>query len=134
MNNISIMGRLTRDPELTTSQSGVEMCKYTVAVDRQKDKNGNKKTDFFGCIAFGQGGAFVNKYFRKGDGIIVHGRMESSKSEKDGKVYWNLVAEKHDFPLSRSLSETRTGAAAPETPPADQSAGFTAVETDELPF
>lgn len=134
MNNISIMGRLTRDPELTTSQSGVEMCKYTVAVDRQKDKNGNKKTDFFGCIAFGQGGAFVNKYFRKGDGIIVHGRMESSKSEKDGKTYWNLVAEKHDFPLGRSLSETRTGAAAPETPPADQSAGFTAVETDELPF
>ena len=64
MNNISIMGRLTRDPELTTSQSGTELCKYTVAVDRQKDKNGNKKTDFFNCVSFAQGGAFVQKYFR----------------------------------------------------------------------
>ena len=133
MNNISIMGRLTRDPEMTTSQSGVELCKYTVAVDRQKDKNGNKKADFFSCVAFGQGGAFVNKYFKKGDGIIVHGRMESNKSEKDGKIYWNLVAEKHDFPLARSLSETRTEAAAPEAP-AEPYAGFTAVETEELPF
>ena len=130
MNNISIMGRLTRDPELTTSQSGVEMCKYSVAVDRQKDKNGNKKTDFFNCVVFSQGAAFVSKYFHKGDGIIVHGRMESSKSEKDGKTYWTLVAEKHDFPLSRTVAQA--GRDEPEAP-ADPS-GFTPVETDQLPF
>lgn len=131
MNNISIMGRLTRDPELTTSQSGVEMGKYTVAVDRQKDKNGNKKTDFFNCVAFGQGGAFVQKYFHKGDGIIVHGRMESNKSEKDGRIYWTLVAEKHDFPLSRTTAQA--GRDDPE-PEATAQSGFTPVETEELPF
>ena len=130
MNNISIMGRLTRDPELTTTQSGVEMCKYSVAVDRQKDKSGNKKTDFFNCVAFSQGGAFVNKYFHKGDGIIVHGRMESNKSEKDGKTYWTLVAEKHDFPLSRTVAQ----AGRDEPEPSAEPSGFTPVETEELPF
>ena len=131
MNNISIMGRLTRDPELTTGQSGVEMCKYSVAVDRQKDKNGNRKTDFFNCVAFGQGGAFVNKYFHKGDGIIVHGRMESNKSEKDGRIYWTLMAEKHDFPLSRTTAQAGRDESGPES--ATQSS-FTPVETEELPF
>ena len=130
MNNISIMGRLTRDPELTASQSGIELCKYSVAVDRQKDKNGNRKTDFFNCVAFGQGGAFVNKYFRKGDGIIVHGRMESNKSEKDGKIYWTLVAEKHDFPIGRTVAQ----AGRDDSAPAEQPGGFTPVETEELPF
>ena len=108
MNNISIMGRLTRDPELTTTQSGVEMCKYSVAVDEQKGKNGEKKTNFFNCVAFGQGGAFVNKYFKKGDGIIVHGRMDSNKGN-DGKTYWSLIAEKHDFPLGRTTAQAGRG-------------------------
>jgi len=130
MNNISIMGRLTRDPELTTTQSGVEMCKYTVAVDEQKGKNGDKKTNFFSCVAFNQGAAFVNKYFKKGDGIIVHGRMESNKSEKDGRIYWTLVAEKHDFPLSRTVAQ----AGRDEPEPTAEPAGFTPVETEELPF
>lgn len=127
MNKIIIQGRLTRDPELTTGQSGIEMCRYTVAVDRMKDRNGNKKTDFFSCVAFGQGGAFVQKYFHKGDGIIVTGRMESSR--KDEKTYWSLVAESHDFPLGRAQAAP---AAAPEAAPDGN--GFTPVETDELPF
>ena len=92
MNDIKIMGRLTRDPEFSATQSGVEICKYTVAVDEQKGKNGDKKTNFFNCVAFGQAGAFVKKYFKKGDGIIVTGRMDSNKSEKDGKTYWSLIA------------------------------------------
>ena len=129
MNMISIMGRLTRDPELTTSQSGVEMCKYSVAVDRQKDKNGNKKTDFFNCVAFGQGGAFVNKYFKKGDGIIVHGRMESSKSEKDGKIYWSLNVEDVEFPAGGGSHRDSQ-----EEPAVDAQTGYEQVNTEEMPF
>ena len=131
MNNISIMGRLTRDPELGTTAGGVEMCKYSVAVDRQKDKNGNKKTDFFNCIAFGQGGAFVQKYFHKGDGIIVRGRMDSYKGN-DEKTYWNLIAEQHEFPLSRTVAQSGRDEPAPDAPQA--ASGFTPVETEELPF
>lgn len=127
MNKISIMGRLTRDPELTTTQTGVEKCRYSVAVDEPKDKNGQKKVNFFSCVAFGKGGVFVSKYFKKGDGIIVHGRMDSYKGN-DEKTYWNLIAESHDFPLSRS-----GGQAAPDGQ-VDAQTQMPVVETDELPF
>ena len=127
MNKISIMGRLTRDPELTTTQSGIEKCRYSVAVDEPKDKNGVKKVNFFNCVAFGKGGAFVQKYFHKGDGIIVHGRMDSYKGN-DEKTYWNLIAESHDFPLGKA-----SGQAAPEDP-VDAASGMPVVNSEELPF
>ena len=127
MNKISIMGRLTRDPELTTTQSGIEKCRYSVAVDEPKDKNGVKKVNFFNCVAFGKGGAFVQKYFKKGDGIIVHGRMDSYKGN-DEKTYWNLIAESHDFPLGKA-----SGQAAPEEP-VDAASGMPIVNTEEIPF
>ena len=127
MNKISIMGRLTRDPELTTTQSGVEKCRYSVAVDEPKDKNGQKKVNFFNCVAFGKGGAFVAKYFKKGDGIIVHGRMDSYKGN-DEKTYWNLIAESHDFPLGKA------GGALVPSEPVDAQTQMPVVETEDLPF
>lgn len=127
MNKISIMGRLTRDPELTTTQSGVEKCRYSVAVDEPKDKNGQKKVNFFNCVAFGKGGAFVAKYFKKGDGIIVHGRMDSYKGN-DEKTYWNLIAENHDFPLGKA------GGAPVPSEPVDAQTQMPVVETEDLPF
>jgi len=108
MNDITIMGRLTKDPELTTTQSGVEMTKYCVAVDEQKGKNGDKKTNFFNCVVFHQGAAFVAKYFKKGDGIIVRGRMDSNKGN-DGKTYWTLIADRHEFPLGRTTAQAGRG-------------------------
>jgi single-strand DNA-binding protein len=128
MNKIIIMGRLTRDPELTTTQSGIEKCRYTVAVDEPKDKNGEKKVNFFNCVAFGKSGAFVSKYFKKGDGIIVIGRMDSYKGN-DEKTYWNIIAESHDFPLGRS-----SGSAQAPAPVVDAASGMPVVETEELPF
>ena len=130
MNMIIIQGRLTRDPELTTSQSGTEMAKYTVAVDdRRKDE---KKTNFFSCVAFGKAAAFVAKYYHKGDGIIVTGRMDSNKSQKDNHTYWNVIAENHEFPLGRTTAQAGREEPAPDT--AQEPAGFTPVETEELPF
>ena len=129
MNIIMIQGRLTRDPELTTTQSGIEKCRYSVAVDEPKDKNGDKKVNYFNCVAFGKGAAFVAKYYHKGDGIIVTGRMDSYKGN-DEKTYWNIISDRNEFPLGRTVAQAGRNDPEPEA----QSAGFTPVETEELPF
>ena len=83
MNSIIIHGRLVRDPELKTGGSGVEFCKFTVAVDRRKKDD---PTDFFDCTAFGKTGAAIAQYLKKGREILVSGRMESNTTEKDGQI------------------------------------------------
>ena len=87
LNHIIIMGRLTRDPELRRTGSGVAVASFTVAVDRDFGKNeaGEKETDFIDCVAWRQTGEFVSKYFTKGRMIVVSGRLQvRSWTDKDG--------------------------------------------------
>ena len=87
LNHITIMGRLTRDPELRRTGSGVAVASFTVAVDRDfggRD-GGEKETDFIDCVAWRQTGEFVSKYFTKGSMIVVSGRLQiRSWTDKDG--------------------------------------------------
>ena len=130
-NIINIHGRLTRDPEMKVGSSGAEYCKFSVAVDKFNGKDHD--TDFFDCTAFGKTGAAISKFFTKGKEILVEGRMESNTSEKDGqkRTFWGLTVENVEFCGNKG---DQSAAPAPATAPADQAAGFTAVETDELPF
>ena len=78
LNHITIMGRLTRDPELRRTASGTAVASFTVAVDRDfggKD-GGEKETDFIDCVAWRNTGEFVSKYFTKGRMIVVSGRLQ----------------------------------------------------------
>ena len=111
MNKITIQGRLTKDPEQKVGSSGAEYCKFTVAVDRKRSKD--KAVDFFDCTAFQQTGAFVAKYFAKGDGIIVSGRMESDKfTDKEGmkRTTWGITVEDVEFPLGKCKAESSSTA------------------------
>ena len=87
LNHITIMGRLTRDPELRRTGSGIAVARFTVAVDRDfggRD-GGEKETDFIDCVAWRQTGEFVSKYFTKGRMIVVSGRLQiRSWNDKDG--------------------------------------------------
>ena len=87
LNHIVIMGRLTRDPELRRTGSGIAVASFSVAVDRDyggKD-GGEKETDFIDCVAWRQTGEFVSKYFTKGSMIVVSGRLQiRSWTDKDG--------------------------------------------------
>ena len=87
LNHITIMGRLTRDPELRRTGSGIAVASFTVAVDRDfggRD-GGEKETDFIDCVAWRQPGEFVSKYFTKGRMIVVSGRLQiRSWTDKDG--------------------------------------------------
>ena len=87
LNHIILMGRLTRDPELRRTGSGIAVASFSVAVDRDfggKD-GGEKKTDFIDCVAWRQTGEFISKYFTKGRMIVVDGRLEMRDwTDKDG--------------------------------------------------
>lgn len=86
LNHITIMGRLTRDPELRRTGSGIAVASFTVAVDRDFSANGGEKeTDFIDCVAWRQTGEFVSKYFTKGRMIVVDGRLQiRGWTDKDG--------------------------------------------------
>lgn len=87
LNQIVIMGRLTRDPELRRTGSGIAVTSFTLAVDRDfsgKD-SGEKETDFIDCVAWRQTGEFVSKYFTKGRMAVVTGRLQiRGWTDKDG--------------------------------------------------
>ena len=87
LNHIVVMGRLTRDPELRRTGSGVVVTSFTLAVDRDfgKSENGEKETDFIDCVAWRQTGEFVGKYFTKGRMAVVSGRLQIRPwTDKDG--------------------------------------------------
>lgn len=84
LNHITIMGRLTKDPELRRTGSGTAVASFTLAVDRDFGKE-EKKTDFINCVAWRQTGEFVSKYFAKGRMMVADGRLEMREwTDKDG--------------------------------------------------
>ena len=110
LNHITIMGRLTRDPELRRTGSGIAVASFTVAVDRDfggRD-GGERETDFIDCVAWRQTGEFVSKYFTKGSMIVVSGRLQiRSWTDKDGnkRRTAEVVADNVYFGDSKRSSE-----------------------------
>lgn len=87
LNHITIMGRLTRDPELRRTGSGVAVTSFTVACDRDiaNKETGERETDFIDCVAWRNTGEFVSKYFKKGSMAVVSGRLQvRGWTDKDG--------------------------------------------------
>lgn len=88
MNRVFLMGRLTADPELNKTQSGLSVARFTVAVSRRFKKEGQPEADFIRCIAWRQQAEFVCKYFKKGNMIAAAGSIQTGSYEKNGqKVY-----------------------------------------------
>lgn len=92
-NRIILMGRLTRDPELRTTQSGIQMCRFSIAVDRAYSKGEEKQTDFIDITAWRQTAEFVCKWFTKGKCILVEGKLQNNNyTDQNGvKHYQNVV-------------------------------------------
>lgn len=86
LNHIDLMGRLTRDPELRRTGSGIAVANFTLAVERDfKGQDGAKETDFIDCVAWRNTGEFAAKYFTKGSMAVVSGRLTiRSYTDKDG--------------------------------------------------
>ena len=82
MNQITLIGRLTKDPELKYSQSGKAFCRFSVAVPKEFNRS---ETDYFDCVAWNKVAEIIADYLRKGKKIAVQGRLETGIYEKDGK-------------------------------------------------
>ena len=138
LNHITIMGRLTRDPELRRTGSGIAVASFTLAVDRDfsgKD-GGEKEVDFIDCTAWRQTGEFVSKYFGKGRMAVVSGRLQIRKwTDKDGnnRRTAEIVADNVYFGDSKKDS---SGDATVATPAAAPASDFAMLEDDDasLPF
>ena len=144
LNHIVIMGRLTRDPELRRTGTGVAVASFTLAVDRDFTGNdGEKETDFIDCVAWRGTGEFVSKYFTKGRMACVAGRLQIRKwTDKDGNERRSaeVVADDVYFGDSKNAAENgNTGATAyaPTQQAAAPAAGsFEVIDEDDgnLPF
>lgn len=142
LNHITIMGRLTRDPELRRTASGVAVASFTVAVDRDfAEKGKEKETDFIECVAWRQTGEFVSKHFTKGKMIVVSGRLQIRKwNDKDGnkRSTAEVVADNVYFGDSKKETDNAPaqnnfgGYAQPQAPASD----YAMLDDDDaqLPF
>ncbi len=144
MNKVILMGRLTRDPEISYSQNANNTCiaRYTLAVDRRFKQEGGQEADFPSCVVFGKGAEFAEKYLHKGTKIVAIGRLETgSYTNREGvKVYTTtVVVEEQEFAESKAASQNNAGASQ-QQPAANNSStddGFMNIPDDideELPF
>ena len=134
LNHITIHGRLTANPELKQTQSGVSVCNFTVAVDRSYKNGEEKQADFFTVVCWRGLADMVAKYFTKGKEIIVSGEMQSRKwqdNEGNNRIAWEIMANGVDFCGSKSDG----GNSAPTFSTNENSTEFEEVDDDSsLPF
>ena len=106
MNKAILVGRLTADPELGATANGVSVCSFTVAVNRKfSDKNGNRQTDFIGCVAWRQTAEFICNYFAKGRMIGLVGAIQTRDwTDADGRKRYptEVIADEAYFTESKT--------------------------------
>lgn len=130
-NKVILEGRLTADPELRNTQSGVEFCNFTMAVDRNFKNGEERLADFLTLKAWRGTAKFISSYFKKGDPILVDGRLETSKFEgDDGRTVYRteVVVENATFTIGKKNDK-------PAEAPAENQT-FTSVDDQDgdLPF
>ena len=118
LNHIVIMGRLTRDPELRRTGSGVAVTSFTLAVDRDfAGKDGEKETDFIDCVAWRQTGEFVGKYFAKGRMACVQGSLQIRNwTDKDGNKRRSAEVIASNVYFADSKSAAQNDGSSPTAP------------------
>ena len=130
MNQLNIIGGLTRDPESRTTQSGKQVCTFTVGVNRRNDR---EKSDFFRVNAWGELGNNCARYLSKGKRVRVTGSVSlSTYTAQDGTTRANLEVLAQDVEFLSPASQGQQNA--PQAPKTDAQSGFVQVENDEFPF
>lgn len=111
MNKVILMGRLTRDPELRQTTSGINVARFSIAVNRRFAKEGQQEADFINCVAWRQTGEFITRYFHKGSMIAVVGSLQSrSWDGPDGKRQYSTEVSVDEAYFTGSRAETGAGA------------------------
>ncbi len=153
------MGRLTADPEMRQTPQGTALARFSIAVNRRFQREGQQQADFINCVAWRQTGEFISRYFQKGSMIAIEGQLQSRSWEgQDGKRQYatEVIVDNAYFTGSKGETSTRGSqgayqsnfAAPAETPmqgsvpqPPAEDAGFVDLDftndagsEDDLPF
>lgn len=129
MNKVFLTGRLTKDPEITTTSNGKQVCRFGLAVKRRfANDNGEHDADFINCVVWGKQAENCNKYLKKGDKCGIVGAIQTRTYESNGKKQYatDVVAEEVEF-LTIAIKKSEPKA---EQPQFEQ----VAVDDDNLPF
>ena len=136
MNRVTLMGRLVRDPEVRYGQGSepLAVARYTLAVEKRYKREGEKNADYISCVAFGKSAQFLEKHVRKGQRIVVCGRLQTRTwSDNDNNKHYvtEVIAEEHYFADSIKNKEAYQKAQADDTGfyPIDDT-----IEDSDLPF
>lgn len=130
MNRVNLCGRLTKNPDLRATSTGMSVCSFTVAVDRPRNKDGVKEADFIRCKAFGKQGESIAYYKGKGDMIAVDGRLQIGSYEKDGIRHYttDVIVERADFLAKEKHAQSD------EKQPSTMPSGFESIGDDDIPW
>ena len=148
MNKVILMGRLTRDPEVRyTQNTNLTVVNFSIAVNRRFKREGDTETaDFFNVVAWNKTGEFVGKYFKKGQQVIVSGRLQNRNwTDQQGVKHYatDVIAEEVEFADSKKNSDSEnfnnTFGNVPESAEgnaqsSDDNSDFTVSSGDDLPF
>lgn len=126
MNKVILAGRLTRDPEIKTTQNDISVCSFCVAVGRRYNR---EKTDFIDCVAWRRTAENINKYFKKGDMIIVAGAVQENKyTDSDGAKRRTMNVNVEEFYFTGSTKHSEPVNAG------DFMTSYENIDESELPF
>jgi single-strand DNA-binding protein len=134
INSVALMGRLTYEPEIKRTPSGVAVIRFQIAVDRNYVASGQERqADFIDCIAWRKTAEFVNQYFNKGSLIGIEGSIETENYEKDGQKRKSTVVNVRQASFCGAKENGSQSFTQPEESKAD--VDFEEIEdADDLPF
>lgn len=141
MNKLTIIGNLTRDPELRTTQNGISVCSFTVAANRRRKAEGQQEADFFRVTAWRELGENCYRYLAKGRKVAVVGAVSvSTYTANDGstRATMEVTADDVEFLSSRSdegaAPAAKPAADAPQQTSMQPQGGYEEVDDEDLPF
>ena len=138
LNKVILIGNITADPELKQTQSGTSVCSFNIAINRYSKEPDAKKVDFFTVVAWQAKAEFVSRYFKKGSGIVIVGRLENREwTDKQGnkRISTEIIAEEISFAGGKESSAEEKKEAYVPSAYTTNSQNFEDIPGDEsLPF
>ena len=140
MNKVILMGRLTRDPEVSSSTTGTTFARYSIAVDRRFKRDGEPDADFFNCTSFGKQAEFVERYLKKGTKVVVSGRLQNNNyTNKEGQKVYDVRIMVEDIEFAESKNASTDGSFSGSTSSGSSNGGNDFLNVpdglvEELPF
>lgn len=131
MNKFICIGGLTKDPELSTTTNGKQVCRFSIGVKRDFTTEGQQDSDFFNCVAWGGLGETCGKYLKKGSKVLVEGQMLTHSYEKDNvkRTVYGVNVSKIEF-----LSNTKSSEKEDKAVDKKNEIELTPINDDMLPF